>query len=101
MLRSAPHRPALRTILRGGAQPLALAMKESSSLVPLKRLWPYLRRYKAPMIFGIFCVMASNAFAVISPYVLQKAIDALGAGARSGYARYAGAILAATLLQAT
>ena len=74
---------------------------ERSSVQPLKRLWPYVRRYKKPMIFGIFCVMASNAFAVISPRVLQYAIDALSAGAESGYGRYAAFILGATLMQAT
>lgn len=71
-----------------------------STIHPLKRLWPYLQRYRRPMLFGMFCVMASNAFAVISPYVLQKAIDALNAGLNTGYARYAMAILGATLMQA-
>lgn len=71
-----------------------------STVQPLKRLWPYLRRYRAPMLFGIFCVMASNAFAVISPWVLQKAIDALSSGQKTGYSRYAMQILAATFVQA-
>lgn len=71
-----------------------------STIQPLKRLWPYLQRYRSRMIFGIFCVMASNGFAVISPWVLQKAIDALNAGVRGGYGRFAFAIMGATALQA-
>lgn len=71
-----------------------------STVQPLKRLWPYLRRYRAPMLFGSFCVMASNAFAVISPWVLQRAIDALGAGQKTGYSIFALQILGATFVQA-
>lgn len=71
-----------------------------STIQPLKRLWPYLQRYRSRMIFGIFCVMASNGFAVISPWVLQKAIDALNAGVRGGYGRFALAIMGATAFQA-
>ena len=75
-------------------------MKEASTIQPLKRLWPYVRRYRARMIFGIFCVMASNAFAIISPWVLQKAIDALNAGISTGYSRFALTIMGATAFQA-
>lgn len=74
--------------------------KTDSTIRPLKRLWPYLRRYKKQMIFGIFCVMASNAFQVISPEFLKRAIDALQAGLRTGYAKYAWQILGAVFLQA-
>jgi ATP-binding cassette subfamily B multidrug efflux pump len=73
-------------------------MKESS-LSALKRLWPYLYRYKARMLFGIFCVMVSNAMAVVSPWVLKLAIDALRAGRHQGYSKYALAILGATVIQ--
>lgn len=74
--------------------------KQDSSIRPLKRLWPYLQRYKGQMIFGIFCVMASNAFQVISPEIVKRAIDALQAGLRSGYSKYAWQILGAVFLQA-
>src|SRR5262245_44131329 len=75
-------------------------MNKESTIRPLKRLWPYLRRYKKQMIFGIFCVMASNALQVISPEFLKRAIDALQAGLHTGYAKYAWQILGAVFLQA-
>ena len=74
--------------------------KTESSIRPLKRLWPYLRRYKGPMIFGFFCVMLSNAFQVISPEIVKRAIDALQAGIGTGYSKYAWQILGAVFLQA-
>lgn len=74
--------------------------KQESSIRPLERLWPYLQRYKGRMIFGFFCVMLSNAFQVISPEIVKRAIDALQAGLRSGYSKYAWQILAAVFLQA-
>ena len=74
--------------------------KTESSIRSLNRLWPYLRRYKGRMIFGIFCVMASNAFLVISPEILKWAINALQAGLRTGYSKYAWQILGAVFLQA-
>ncbi len=72
---------------------------DESSINSLKRLWPYLKRYKRQMLFGIFCVMASNAWAVISPEILKRAIDALQAGQKTGYATYAWQILGAVSLQ--
>ncbi len=74
--------------------------KKESSVRPLKRLWPYLRRYKGRMIFGILCVMLSNAFQVISPQILKWAINALQAGFRTGYSKYAWQILGAVFFQA-
>ena len=73
--------------------------KTESSIRPLKRLWPYLRRYKGRMIFGIFCVMASTAWAVVPPEILKRAIDSLQAGVTKGYAKYAWQILGAVFFQ--
>ena len=75
--------------------------EESHSLRSLKRLWPYLRRYRGRMFFGILCVLLSNAMAVVSPWVLKMAIDALNEGQKTSYAPYAFAILGFTTLQAT
>jgi ATP-binding cassette subfamily B multidrug efflux pump len=72
---------------------------EDSSLSSLKRLWPYLKKYRRRMLFGILCVMGSNAMAVVSPWVLKLAIDTLSAGRHQGYGRFAWAILGATVIQ--
>ncbi|HSE41768.1 MAG TPA: ABC transporter ATP-binding protein [Acidobacteriota bacterium] len=74
--------------------------KEESSVRSLKRLWPYLRRYRFQMIFGIFCAMATNAAAVVWPEILKDAVNALQAGAKSGYGLFALMILAAVCVQA-
>jgi ATP-binding cassette subfamily B protein len=74
--------------------------KEESSVRSLRRLLPYLGRYKLPMIFGIFCAMATNAAAVIWPEILKDTINALQGGVRSGYGSFALMILAAVSVQA-
>ena len=74
--------------------------KEESSVRSLHRLWPYVRRYKFPMIFGIFCAMATNAAAVIWPEILKQTINALQAGTDSGYEKFAVKILGAVFIQA-
>lgn len=77
-------------------------MKNESSLTSLRRLWPYLSKYRKPMLIGMGCVMVSNSMAVVSPWVLKLAIDALNSDhLEHGLYQYAGAILAATFLQAT
>lgn len=76
--------------------------KKNGSLKSLRRLFPYLRRYRWAMLFGVFCVMASNAMGVISPWVLKNAIDALNnAKLTHSMAWYAWVILGATMLQST
>ena len=39
--------------------------------------------------------MLSNAFQIISPEIVKRAIDALQAGIRTGYSKYAWQILGA------
>lgn len=76
--------------------------KDEGSLKSLSRLRPYLRKYRTPMLFGVFCVMASNAMGVTSPWILKLAIDALKTGTlKHSLAWYAGCILGATALQST
>lgn len=73
---------------------------KTSSLDSLKRLWPYLYRYRYPMLFGVVCVMLSNSAQVLSPEVLRRAIDALRAGSRAhSYGVYAAGILGAVVVQ--
>jgi ATP-binding cassette subfamily B multidrug efflux pump len=73
--------------------------KQESSIRPLKRLWPYLHRYKGRMLFGIFCVMASTGWAVVTPEILKRAIDSLQTGVRTGYVKYGWQILGAVFMQ--
>src|SRR5262249_22006315 len=73
---------------------------KTSSLDSLKRLWPYLYKYRYPMLFGIVCVMLSNSAQLLPPEVLKRAIDALRAGSRAhSYGVYAAGILGAVFVQ--
>jgi ATP-binding cassette, subfamily B, multidrug efflux pump len=79
---------------------MAEQKKEPNSLTSLRRLWPYLKKYRKWMILGIICVILSNAMKVAAPWILRFAIDALQAGKTSSYAPYALGILGTTLVQA-
>ncbi|HVN81052.1 MAG TPA: ABC transporter ATP-binding protein [Terriglobia bacterium] len=43
----------------------------------LAPLYPYLCRYRTRLILGSFCVVLSNAAAILSPLVLKYAVDSL------------------------
>ena len=43
----------------------------------LKRLWPYIKRYKGRLIIGLVAVTLSNAFAAIVPRIIGQTIDRL------------------------
>ncbi len=47
---------------------------------PLKRLLPYLARYRKTVVLGVLTVVASNLFTVGQPLVIGRAIDTLKAG---------------------
>ena len=47
---------------------------------PLLRLKPYMLRYKKTLLFGLLTVIASNAFTVVQPMFLGKAVDELKRG---------------------
>jgi ATP-binding cassette, subfamily B, multidrug efflux pump len=47
---------------------------------PLFRLKPYLFRYKKTLLFGLLTVIGSNAFTVVQPMFLGKAVDQLKRG---------------------
>lgn len=81
---------------------MAEEKKEEASIQSLKRLLPYLKRYRKPMLIGVFCVLCSNAMGVVSPWILKNAIDAMKTGQFAhSLGWYAGVILGATFLQAT
>jgi ATP-binding cassette, subfamily B, multidrug efflux pump len=50
----------------------------------LERLLPYVGRHKRTLIFGLFCLVATTAFSVASPWVLRHAIDDLRAAVTRG-----------------
>jgi ATP-binding cassette, subfamily B, multidrug efflux pump len=41
----------------------------------LKPLWPYLKRYRLTLLLGAITVLFNNGLGVISPQVIQRAID--------------------------
>ncbi len=43
----------------------------------LRRLLPYLRRHRARMAWGLFCLFLTTALSVASPWVLRYAVDDL------------------------
>ncbi len=66
-----------------------------SVLAALRRLWPYLRRRRRPIIIGLGCAVASNLFSLLTPWVLKYAVDDITAGiSRQELGLYAFALLA-------
>lgn len=47
------------------------------ALRELKALLPYLRKYRGPVLWGGFFIIATNIFALLLPRVIQEAIDGL------------------------
>jgi len=47
---------------------------------PLIRLWPYLQRYWATIVFGLLCVGACSVLRAIVPHYIAQAIDLVRAG---------------------
>ncbi|MFZ4622060.1 MAG: ABC transporter ATP-binding protein, partial [Bacteroidota bacterium] len=54
----------------------------------LKRLIPYLARYKGTLYFGLFTVVVSNLFTVATPWFIGKAVDELKHGLETGSLRH-------------
>lgn len=64
-------------------------------LAALRRLGPYLGRYRRPILLGLTCAVFSNIFTLLTPLVLRYAVDDLTAGVTHGkFGRYAAAVLA-------
>jgi len=60
-----------------------------------RRVLPYLRRYKGRLAFGFTALVLCRVFYLIVPQVLERAVDALEAGATSEMWTYGGFIVAA------
>ena len=50
----------------------------------MRRLWAYMRRYRARYLAGGLCLFATATLAMAIPLLLKRAIDAIGAGAPLG-----------------
>ena len=60
----------------------------------LRRLLPYVGRYRRPILLGLACALCSNLFTLLTPWVLKYAVDDLTASVtRSKLGLYAGAVL--------
>ena len=70
----------------------------------LLRLWPYLRRYRRTLLWGILTVVLSNLFTVLQPRLIGNAIDKLKVGLETkhidgtGLLIYAGLVVALSLI---
>src|SRR6478752_10115426 len=66
----------------------------------VRRLLPYVNRYRRAFTIGMACVLATTTFQLLSPWVLKYAIDDLNAGVTRGkLASYAGLLLGISLMR--
>ncbi|NNE07929.1 MAG: ABC transporter ATP-binding protein, partial [Gemmatimonadetes bacterium] len=66
----------------------------------LLRLRPYVAKYRSSFLIGIFFVLLTNVFTLLSPLVLKRAIDELRAGALThSLVTYAGVIVTLATIQ--
>jgi ATP-binding cassette, subfamily B, multidrug efflux pump len=66
----------------------------------VRRLLPYVLRYKRPFLFGMVCVIFTTAFQLLSPWVLKYAIDDLTRGVTRGkLGLYAALLLGVALVR--
>jgi len=66
----------------------------------LRRLYGYMRECRGTYVFGAICLLGTNAFALLVPWLLKLAVESLrdpGTASRSA-AWYGGAIMVAALL---
>jgi ATP-binding cassette, subfamily B, multidrug efflux pump len=60
----------------------------------LRRLLPYILRYRRPFALGLLCVLATTGLQLLSPWVLKHAVDDLAAGlTRDKLAFYVGLLV--------
>ena len=61
---------------------------------PVRRLLPFVLRYRRAFLFGLACVVVTTAIQLLAPWVLKYAIDDLNAGVtRAKLALYAALLL--------
>src|SRR6185295_16313673 len=66
----------------------------------VRRLLPYVLRYKRSFLLGLVCVVLTTAFQLLSPWVLKYAIDDLTAGVtRQKLGLYAGLLLGVAVVR--
>jgi ATP-binding cassette subfamily B multidrug efflux pump len=66
----------------------------------LRRLLPYLKRHRRPLLVGLTCLLARTVFSVASPWVLRYAIDDLTLGVtRDKLLAYAGLLVAVVTVE--
>ncbi len=76
--------------------------QRSAVINEFKRLKPYLARYKGPIIVGLGFVVVTNGFALLGPWILKYAVDALQRGVTaSALIKYAGLIVGAAVVEGT
>src|SRR6266540_4873792 len=67
---------------------------------PVKRLLPYVNRYRRAFVIGLVCVIATTTFQLLAPWVLKYAIDDLNqAVTPRKLLLYAGLLIGISLLR--
>ena len=62
---------------------------------PLRRLFPYILRYRRAFALGLACVLGTTTLALVGPWLLKYAVDDLTTGVTRGkLVAYAGLLLA-------
>ena len=46
----------------------------------MSRLWPYLARYRARLVWGVVCLLAGTSLAMMVPWLLKTVVDGIAAG---------------------
>jgi ATP-binding cassette subfamily B protein len=75
---------------------LATDAVPARGLAPLRRLVPYVLRYRGRLWAGLVCVLVSSALGAVGPWILRDALDGLAAGAPASKAYWQGAALIGT-----
>ena len=66
----------------------------------LRRLWPYLRRRRGELAWGLLALLLTTALSVASPWVLRRAIDDLTLELTRGKLwQYSAAIVALVIVE--
>ncbi|HVQ64558.1 MAG TPA: ABC transporter transmembrane domain-containing protein, partial [Terriglobia bacterium] len=74
--------------------------KSPSKWRVLSRLYPYLSRHRGRFALGFFAIVLSNAFQMMGPWVMGRAVDGLYASiTQRQLLQYAGILVALTLLE--
>ncbi len=74
--------------------------KSTSKWRVLSRLYPYLSRHRGRFAIGFFAIVLSNAFQMMGPWVMGRAVDGLYASVtQRQLLQYAGILVALTLLE--